>query len=117
MPYIKKLIVLHYYEVSKLIKHIVMWKLKEFSEGKSKLENAKQIKMSLENLKEEISQIEFIDVGLNINKSKQAYDIVLYSEFKNEEDLNIYQNHPSHIRISEFVTKVRDERMVVDYEE
>ncbi|WP_128751420.1 Dabb family protein [Desulfosporosinus sp. HMP52] len=27
-----------------------------------------------------------------------------------------YQNHPDHLKISEFVTKVRDERVVTDYE-
>lgn len=33
-----------------MIKHIVMWKLKEFAEGKDILENAKIIKMGLEDL-------------------------------------------------------------------
>lgn len=98
-----------------MIKHIVMWKLKEFAEDKDKLENAKIIKTSLENLQKEINQIRFIEVGININKSTQAYDIVLYSQFENIEDLNIYQNHSEHIKVSEFISKVRDERIVVDY--
>jgi hypothetical protein len=113
---LKTLINFRYCEVRELIKHIVMWKLKEFAEGKSKLENANIIKISLENLQEEINQIRFIEVGININKSVQAYDIILYSEFKNTEDLNIYQNHHSHMKVSEFIGKVRDERLVVDYE-
>lgn len=99
-----------------MIKHIVMWKLKEFSEGKDKLENAKIIKNSLENLKDKVEQIKFIEVGININQSQQAYDIVLYSEFENVQALNDYQNHPEHLKVSEFVGKVRDERVVVDYE-
>ena len=39
-----------------MIKHIVMWKLKDFAEGGSKLENAKKIKDMLEALKDKIEQ-------------------------------------------------------------
>ena len=99
-----------------MIKHIVMWKLKEFAEGKDKLENAKIIKMGLEDLKNKINQIRCIEVGININESEQAYDVVLYSEFDSVEDLNLYQNHPDHVRISEFITNLRDVRVVTDYE-
>jgi hypothetical protein len=93
-----------------------MWKLKEFAEGKDKLENAKIIKMGLEDLKNKINQIRCIEVGININESEQAYDVVLYSEFDSVEDLNLYQNHPDHVRISEFITNLRDVRVVTDYE-
>lgn len=103
-------------EVKNLIKHIVMWKLKEVAEGKSKLENANIIKMSLEDLQNKIDQINMIEVGVNINNSKQAYDVVLYSEFENIEDLNLYQNHPEHLKVGEFINKVKDERVVADYE-
>lgn len=99
-----------------MIKHIVMWKLKEFAEGKEKQENAKIIKTGLENLQDKINELKFIEVGININNSSQAYDIVLYSQFDNMEDLNIYQNHPGHIKVGEFVKKVVNERVVVDYE-
>lgn len=98
------------------IKHIVMWKLKPFAEGKEKSSNAVIIKESLVHLVKEIPQIKLIEVGLNINDTNQSYDVVLYSIFDNLVDLGIYQNHPSHIKISEFITKIRDERIVVDYE-
>ncbi len=99
-----------------LIKHIVMWKLKEFAEGKSKLENAQIIKSDLEALKDKIEQIKYIEVGININESEQAYDVVLYSEFNSMEDLNTYQNHPEHVKVAEFVGKVREARVVTDYD-
>lgn len=99
-----------------MIKHIVMWKLKEFAEGKDKVENANIIKASLEDLQDKINEIKFIEVGININNSAQAYDIVLYSHFENMEDLNIYQKHPLHVKVADFVGKVREERVVVDYE-
>jgi hypothetical protein len=99
-----------------LIKHIVMWKLKEFAEGKNKLENAQIIKRDLEALQDKIKEIRHIEVGININESEQAYDVVLYSEFNSIEDLNIYQNHQEHLRVAEFVGKVREARVVTDYE-
>jgi len=102
--------------VNDLIKHIVMWKLKEFAEGKSKLENAQIIKSDLEALKDKIEQIKYIEVGININESEQAYDVVLYSEFNSMEDLNTYQNHPEHVKVAEFVGKVREARVVTDYD-
>ncbi|MCJ8173158.1 Dabb family protein [Clostridium botulinum] len=99
-----------------MIKHIVMWKLKEFAEGKSKLENANIIKINLENLKHRIDEVKLIEVGVNINNSQQAYDVVLYSEFETIEDLNLYQNHPDHLKVGEFINEVKEDRIVTDYE-
>ena len=99
-----------------MIKHIVVWKLKESAEGCSKIENAKKMKAMLEGLQSVIKEIQYIEVGLNVNSSEAAYDIVLYSEFQSREALEIYQKHPEHERVGEFVGKVRLERKVVDYE-
>ncbi len=74
-----------------MIKHIVMWKLKDEAEGNSKAENAQIIKNSLEDLKEKINEIVNIEVGIDVNKSEQAYDVVLYSTFNSLEDLDSYQ--------------------------
>ena len=99
-----------------MIKHIVMWKLKEFAEGNNKSENANIIKNSLESLEEKISAIKFIEVGININEAKQSYDVVLCSEFESMEALDIYQNHPEHVKAAEFIKKAVEDRVAVDYE-
>jgi hypothetical protein len=91
-----------------------MWKLKDFAEGRSREENIKYIKGELEALKNIIKEIKFIEVGANINADK-SYDAVLYSEFETPEDLEIYQNHPAHKKVSEYVGKVRESRIVGDY--
>ncbi|ADL51920.1 Dabb family protein [Clostridium cellulovorans] len=98
-----------------MIKHIVMWKLKDTYEGKNKQEIATKIKEDLESLKNVINKIKTIEVGINFNDSAQASDVVLYSEFENEDDLNTYQNHPEHIRVAGYVRNVNIERVVVDY--
>lgn len=99
-----------------MIKHIVMWKLKDEAEGNSKAENAKIIKDSLENLKGKIKEIIDLEVGIDVNKSEQAYDVVLYSTFNSLEDLDSYQKNSDHIKVGSFVKKVANSRVVVDYE-
>lgn len=90
-----------------MVKHIVMWKLKDFAEGGSKIENARKIKEGLEALKEVIEEIREIEVGINFEKSDMAYDLVLYSVFDNERDLDIYQNHQEHLKVGAFIGKVK----------
>jgi len=98
-----------------MIKHIVLWKLKANAEGAGREQNAVFMKRELEALKATIPQIKHIEVGLNIVPSDAAHDVALYSEFATEQDLNTYQKHPDHLRIADFVAKVRESRAVVDY--
>ena len=85
-------------------------------EWKKNRDRNNRIKQLLERLKHRIKEIRSIEVGINTNDSPDAFDIVLYSEFDNINDLNAYQNHPEHLKVGEFVSKVRLERKVVDYE-
>lgn len=98
-----------------MIKHIVMWKLKDFAEGCSRKENAQKIKTMLEALKGKIEQIVYLEVGINAISSDMAYDAVLISEFEDEQQLKEYKNHPEHVKVSGFVAKVKENRAVVDY--
>ena len=94
-----------------MIKHIVMWKLKE--ENKEK--NAMKIKNDLEALKDKIEELKAIEVGINFNESESAYDVVLYSEFESKEDLDSYQNNKDHKEVGAFVRTCAIDRKVVDY--
>ncbi|KAJ52396.1 hypothetical protein BD780_001170 [Clostridium tetanomorphum] len=97
-----------------MIKHIVMWKLKYFN-GDEKIKNCERAKRDLEGLQEMIPELKSIEVGININKTDAAYDLVLYSEFENEEGLNTYQNHPEHVKVGQFIKGIVQHRVVVDY--
>ena len=57
-----------------MLKHIVMWKLKEFAEGKTKAENALIMKESLERLVGIVPEIISLQVGINEKESDMAYD-------------------------------------------
>ncbi|CDG01190.1 Putative Stress responsive A/B barrel domain protein [Clostridium chauvoei JF4335] len=93
-----------------------MWKLKDNAEGNDKFINSNKIKDSLEALRGVISEIKFIEVGINIKEGEQAYDVVLNSEFNNLEELDKYQKNPEHLKVAGFIGKVADSRVVVDYE-
>ena len=95
-----------------MIKHIVMWKLAE----ENKKENMDKMKKVLEDLQEKIEEIVEIEAGIDINGSEAAYDIVLYSSFKSDEDLARYQKHPDHLKAADFIKQVTIDRAVVDYE-
>ncbi len=100
-----------------MVKHIVMWKLKDFAEGATKVENARKLKSKLEELRGVIPEFKVAEVGINFDASASAYDVVLYSEFENWESLRSYQNHTEHQKlIGEFLDKVRIDKKVVDYE-
>ncbi|WP_297637860.1 Dabb family protein [uncultured Clostridium sp.] len=95
-----------------MIKHIVAWKIKD----ENKKENALKIKAALEDLKDLIPEIKKMEVGININRTDAAMDVVLYSEFDSLKDLDSYQVNPYHVSASAFVKSIVVERKVVDYE-
>jgi hypothetical protein len=99
-----------------MVKHIVLWKLRDFAEGNNKEENARRMKEVLEALGDKIPEIQHIEVGIDFNRSESAYDVALYSEFATHNDLEKYHEHAEHLKVAEFIQNVREERVVVDYE-
>ena len=94
-----------------MIRHVVMWRMKE--DKKSEME---EMKKRLEALPGKIEQIRHLEVGINSKESPAAYDIVLISDFANEEELQSYAKHPLHQEVVSFINQVTAERAVVDYE-
>ena len=99
-----------------MVRHIVMWKLKDQAAGGTKLGNAELLKEKLESLNGKIPGMLKLEVGIGFSKTTDSWDVVLYSEFKSREDLNNYQSNPDHKAIMPFVAEVREERGMVDYE-
>ena len=100
-----------------MIKHIVLFSLAETAEGKTKTENALIVKEKLEALKSAIPEIRKMEVFINSENAPDGnYDIVLDSEFGTMDDLKTYAAHPEHVKVAEFVSKVRTGRAAIDYE-
>ena len=97
-----------------MVKHIILWKLKEeFNNNEVKL----GIKQGLEGLDGIISGLLEIKVQTEALPSSNA-DVMLYSVFENEDALKGYSVHPKHVEVAD--TKVRpytETRTCIDFEE
>lgn len=102
-----------------MIRHVVMWKLKDEAEGASKEKNAEKMKLILEGLKVNIDEIKSVEVGVNITDEDEeagsAFDVVLISDFETELDYTMYTRNAHHKKAIEFINSVIDERHFVDY--
>lgn len=99
-----------------MVKHVVCWKLKDEAEGNTKLQNALIAKEMLEDLREVIEEIRSIKVGINAPGTPEGnWDLILESEFTTLRDLDTYANHPDHLKVVEFIKKIVEGRICVDY--
>uniref|UniRef100_A0A7C3W974 Dabb family protein n=1 Tax=Fundidesulfovibrio putealis TaxID=270496 RepID=A0A7C3W974_9BACT len=99
-----------------MIKHIVMWTLKDQAEGKTKAENLETMKALLEELPAKVPGVIDLEVATSgIFESVPATDIVLYTTFASKEALAAYAVHPEHLKVVAFVKSVVAERRVIDY--
>lgn len=99
-----------------MVKHVVMWKLKNEAEGNSMETNRALAKEKLESLPPLISQIDTLEVGVNFNTSDAAFDLVLVTTHASNEALKGYVAHEAHQQVAAFIGKIVSERKVVDFE-
>ena len=90
-----------------MMKHVVIWSMKE----EVTFEQKTEMKDRLEALKEVISELVEIDVGIDEGNGTMS----LYSVFNSHEDLTIYQLHPAHQEVVAFVKPLVAGRAVCDY--
>ncbi len=99
-----------------MIKHIVIFKLKEFDSSEEKLANAQKVRSKFMELQSIITEIRSYEVGLNIVNSPSSCDLVINSEFDSLDDLKNYQEHPAHLAAVNFNSAYSEKKFVVDYE-
>ena len=98
-----------------MVKHIVLFKLKDEAPEAQKLEAMNRFKAAIEALPARIPVIRKIEVGLNINPG-ETWSIGLYSEFDSLEDVKSYAVHPDHVAAGKLLAEVKENRACVDYE-
>jgi hypothetical protein len=99
-----------------MIKHIVIWKLKDFAEGADRAANAVKMKAKLDACAKLVPGILKFETALAQPGLEATYDIVLCSEFADKAALDAYQDHPDHVAIKPFIGAVREARQCMDYE-
>jgi heme-degrading monooxygenase HmoA len=99
-----------------MLKHIVMWKLKEHAEGADLATNAREMKRRLDECAQIVPGILKFEVTLAQPGLEATYDVVLYSEFENKAALEAYAKHPTHQALIPFIGAIREGRQCMDYE-
>ena len=99
-----------------MIKHIVMWQLKDHAQGADKAANAAKMKALLDGCRDIVPGMLAFEAALAQPGLEATYDVVLYSEFTDKAALDAYQDHPDHVAIKPFIGAIRQERQCMDYE-
>ena len=99
-----------------MVRHIVAWSFKEGFTKEEKQAHLQKIKSSLEALPSIIGGIIELNVQIDLLETSNR-SAMLNSLFESEEALKIYQVHPEHKKVSEFVRSVMEDRVCLDYEE
>lgn len=97
-----------------MVKHIVLFKLKESLTAESKKEIANRFKNAIEALPTSIPFIRKVFVGININAS-ETWDICLESEFETIDDVKAYAIHPAHVAAASILKDAKADRACCDY--
>ena len=99
-----------------MVKHIILWQLKDEFSDIEKNDIKSGIKEGLEGLLGKIPGLTEIKVETEGLPSSNA-DVMLYSVFENEDALKSYAVHPAHVEVAD--TKVRPytkTRLCLDFE-
>ena len=100
-----------------MIRHIVMWKVKDGALGNTKEQNIALMKQQLELLEDKVGKNNgLLEVEVGVGFNPRGYDISLICTLMSLNALKIYDVHPEHLKVKEFVSQVASERVVVDYE-
>jgi hypothetical protein len=99
-----------------MLRHIVMWTLKDHAEGNDRATNIKKVQEMLESCSALVPGIIYFKVAVATPGFEATCDILLDSTFASKEALDAYQTHPTHVSMKPFVGAVRRERQCIDFE-
>jgi hypothetical protein len=92
-----------------MIKHIVMWKLKDPTK-------AALFKQKLDSCRGLVPGMREFEVAVRAPGLEANCDVVLCSAFDDKAALQSYLEHPLHVEVSAVLGSLRESRSVLDYE-
>ncbi|MDO5570282.1 MAG: Dabb family protein [Bacteroidales bacterium] len=98
-----------------MIKHVLLFKLREMETPEEKNKVVKTIKQRLEALKNVVPSLVKIEVGLNENPL-ESFDIALITEHNDWQGLYDYRDHPEHVEVSKYIKANVSQRCCADFE-
>lgn len=100
---------------NKVIRHIVMWTLKEGPDGATRAQNALQVKAWLDACSDIVPGILCFEAVVAQEGLESSCDVMLYSEFASMAALEAYNAHPQHQLLKNRVAPLREARYGFDY--
>ncbi len=99
-----------------MVKHIILWKLKDELGTEEKEKVLAGIKENLEGLYGKIPGLTDINIIIRPLASSNA-DVMMDSTFEDENALKLYQTHPEHVKVADtYVRPYTASRSCLDYE-
>ena len=99
-----------------MVKHVILWTIKEEYSTEEKKEIINGIKKGLESLDGKIPGLKYIKVNTSPLSSSNT-EVMLDSCFENEDALKGYSVHPEHVAVADkFVRPYTKTRSCFDYE-
>lgn len=97
-----------------MIRHIILWKLRETLTAEEKEAICRNAKEALEGMVGKIEGLLTIKVEIQALPSSNA-DMMLYSELASENALAAYQKHPVHVAVADtYVRPFISQRLCLD---
>ena len=101
-----------------MIRHIVLFKLQDTAEGRSKAENIDIARSLADAFPEQIPTLRSVQVVVPVHGAPpDNEDMALICLFDDLAGLHAYKKHPAHVAFGDFMRKVRIRRTSMDYEE
>jgi hypothetical protein len=99
-----------------MIRHIVLFKLKQFSSESDRMEANENVLATFRALVGQVPQIRQYRVEKGLPLGAASCDVVIDSTFDTLDDLKAYQSHPAHLEAVERNKQWTDHKLSGDYE-
>ena len=99
-----------------MIKHIVFFKLSESLSQENRQIQLKKMKAIFSPLGNKFPFIVEYKTGINFSETSHAWDFVIDSIFRNNEDLQKYMLSAEHVEAVRIASEIEKTKAVIDYE-
>lgn len=94
-----------------MFNHVAMFKLK--NPGRDEILRVREMLLGL---KQQINLIRSLEVGIDLLHSQRSCDLLLLTRFDSIEDMILYQKHPAHVKVAQYIASIEEASYTVDYE-
>jgi hypothetical protein len=98
-----------------MIRHVLTWTLGA-EDPDQKAADFAELASGFGALPHVIPAIKSLHIGRDLDETKGNWDVALIIDFATTDDLEIYQQHPEHLKVKDVVKRVTVQRTCVDFE-